>query len=491
MLKAKTLILLIFCLLSLQRTYGQEVFIEASATTSSGDFAPLWLSSNKQGVVSPYSDSAYERIGVSHDFSLSADTTRQLNISCAADIMLAQNAQYHLFIHQLYAEARYKKLTLTIGQKERSIDLRNNRLTSGGLSQGINAQPMPEVLLSVDYFSVPFTNHWLKARGRIGYGRTTDGAWQERWVGKESKQRYTSNTLYHEKAIGLKIGREDQFPLIFEPSLQMMTQFGGTSYNAYGRNHSDGAPIHHPENLNAFWHAFWPMGSEDVTDGLHPNTAGNTVGSYNLALSWITPTWKARAYFERVFEDQSMLTVQYGIFDHLLGIECELPSNPFVSNIVIEHLSTTDQAGPVYHDSSPNIPESYTGMDDYYNHNLYTGWQHWGVSMGTPLLTSPIYNTPHQLHFNNNRVRAWHFGLDGNPLKWLSWRMMATFTRNWGTYSTPYDDILCQQHYLAEVTTTPPFAKGWKATFSLGLDHGKVIGNSVGTQLTIRRTIRF
>ena len=479
---------LLFVLSSLTPATAQEAFVEVSGTASDGSFAPLWLTSNRQGVPSPYANSAYQRIGGSYDLDLPKDTAHSWHLSFAADLMLAQNAQYKFFVHQLFAEARYKKATLTIGQKERSIDLRNNSLTSGGLSQGINAQPIPEVLLSVDYFSIPLTNHWLKARGRIGFGKTTDGAWQKEWVGEESKKRYTSNTLYHEKSIALKIGREEIFPLTFEPSLQMMTQFGGTSYNAYGRNHADGAPIKHPEDLNAFWHAFWPMGSEDVTDGLHPNSAGNTVGSYNIALTWNAPTWKARAYFERVFEDQSMLTVQYGIFDHLLGIDCQLPANPYISNILVEHLSTTDQAGPVYHDSTPNIPESYTGIDNYYNHGLYSGWQNWGVSMGTPLITSPIYNDNNTLQFYNNRVKAWHIGIDGNPTPWLSWRMMATFTRNWGTYAQPYDDILKQQYYLAELTTLPPFAKGWKATLSLGLDHGEVIGNSVGAQLTIRKT---
>ena len=191
------------------------------------------------------------------------------------------------------------------------------------------------------------------------------------------------------------------------------------------------------------------MGSEDVTDGMHPNAAGNTVGSYNIALTWTEDDWRLRAYFERVFEDQSMLTVQYGIFDHLLGLDLKLPDNPYVSNIVVEHMSTKDQAGPVYHDATTNIPESYTGIDNYYNHHLFTGWQHWGMAIGHPLITSPLYNDDNIITFRNNRIRALHIGVDGQPSERLTWRALATFTRNWGTYAKPFDDVISQNHFFS------------------------------------------
>lgn len=486
------LILLLSCA---RHAVCQDIFVEASATASTGDYAPLWLSSNRQGLVSPYSSSAYERAGISGVTSLTRHTTdssHAIRLVYCADLQLSQNAQYTFFVHQLYGALTYRRATLTVGQRERSVDLRNNRLTSGGLSQGINAQPIPEVLLSLDYFSVPLTRQWWKICGRIGFGRTTDGSWQETWLGApETHERYTSDILYHEKAMYWKFGKEtSRLPLTFEIGLQMMTQFGGTTYNAVGRNHDDASvPIHHPENLNAFWHAFWPMGSEDVTDGMHPNSAGNTFGSYNMALTYHGGGWKARAYFERMFEDQSMLTVQYGIYDHLLGFDLELPANPFVSHVLIEHLNTKDQAGPVYHDSTHNMPESYTGIDNYYNHGLYTGWQNWGMGMGNPLLTAPIYNQPHVLQFRNNRLRALHIGVDGNPTPDISWRLLATITRNWGTYRQPFDDVLRQQYYLAEATWAPSFLRGWRATLAIGLDHGAVLGDSFGAQLTLRRTV--
>lgn len=475
-------------------TYAQEIFIEASGTVGGGDFSPLWLSANKNGLVSPYSNSAYERAGING--TLSIDSVKQMKMDYAFDIQLSQNAQSKFFIHEAYAELSWKKVHLVIGQKEHRLDFRNERLCSGGLGNGINALPIPEATIKVDYFSFPGTNRWLKVAGRLGYGKTTDGNWQESWIADGG--RYTSNILYNERALFLKLGREDKFPLTLEGSLQMMTQFGGISYNAYGRNHHDGEAIVHSEKFSDFWHALWPMGSSDVTDGNISNAAGNTFGSYIFSLKYQAnrdaaeeEQWYANAYFERMFEDQSMLTVQYGIYDHLVGLEFGLKKNPFVSHIIVEHISSKDQAGPVYHDKSPNMPESYTGMDNYYNHSLYTGWQHWGVGMGNPLFPSPIYNSNHHLEFLNNRLRALHFGIDGNPTEEVSWRVIASFTRNWGTYAKPYPDVLAQQYYLAEAAYQPKALDGWKGTLAFGWDHGSVTGNKTALQITIRKTFKL
>jgi hypothetical protein len=134
-------------------------------------------------------------------------------------------------------------------------------------------------------------------------------------------------------------------------------------------------------------------------------------------------------------------------------------------------------------------------MDDYYNNMNYAGWQNYGLTLGNPLLTSPLYNTalgnPNQLRFYNNRVRALHFGLAGDPSAEWHWRALLSLTRNWGTYSLPFVDIKKQAYALAEVTYRPRWAQGWTGTLGVALDHGDLIGNSVGGQLTIRRALRL
>ena len=217
--------------------------------------APLWLSSNRYGVTSPYDHAAYERVGAFR--SLETDSARQWRRGYGLDLMLSQNAPSRFMVHQAFFEVEWKKLNLSIGSKERPIELRNNELTSGGMSLGINAQPIPMARVAVNYFSIPFTNGWWKWKLHIAYGMTTDGCWQKDWVKLHGK--YTSNTLYHDKSLYWKFGKEDArcVPLTFEIGLQMATQFGGKAYNVLARDSKELADMDLPENLKAFWNAIW------------------------------------------------------------------------------------------------------------------------------------------------------------------------------------------------------------------------------------------
>lgn len=463
---------------------GLSLDVELSGTASRGDFAPLWLSSNRYGLSSVDSCSAYERVRLQRP--LSADSLRQWRIGYALDIVLLQNNVSDFAIQQAYVEVAWKKLQLTVGAKEQPIDLRNQELTSGGLSIGNNARPIPQLRAEADYFSIPLTNHWWKWRGRLSFGRMTDDNWVEDHTA--GLNRYATGTLYHEKALYWKFGREERFPLTFEIGIQMATEFGGTTYNATGRNYSMPTTIKHDSDLGAYIDAVFARGG-DETDGTEKNTAGNHLGSYNMALTWQDDGWMARAYFERYFEDQSMLTTQYGIRDHLLGLEFTLkrPIAP-VRSIVVEHLSSYDQTGAVYHDATATLPEKMNGRDNYYNHNLYNGWQHWGQTLGHPFLTSPLYTISEsgQIYFYNNRVKAWHFALDGQPTAEIYYKVKLSFTRNWGTYDKPYADMLRQQYYLAELRYAPRRMRGFRIGFALGYDsHGYVKGESFGATLTL------
>ena len=472
---------------------GLRLDAEVGGGLSSGSMAPLWISSNRHGVVSPYDNSAYERVGVFRP--LEVDSARRWQRGYGVDLMLSQNAPSVFMVHQAFFETQWKKLNLSIGAKERPIDLRNNELTSGGMSRGINAQPVPMARVGVDYFSIPLTRGWWKWRLHIAYGMTTDGSWQKDWVKPLGK--YTSNTLYHEKSLYWKFGKETAryVPLTFEIGLQMMTQFGGTAHNVLPRESNELTDLKMACDLKAYWNAT-TGGGRDATDFTESNAQGNTLGSYNMRLAWHGRTaggrrWEVGAYFERFFEDQSMLTLQYGIQDHLVGLDATLPQNPFLSAIAVEHISTRDQSGAVYHDQTKSIPDKMNGRDNYYNHGIYSGWQHWGMGIGHPLLISPVYNDDHTITFYNNRLKAWHIGLSGDPTPQLHWRLMLTFTENWGTYDTPYSDKRNQQHYLAEMGWTPGFLKGWSGKLALGYDHGSVLGNSFGTRVTIRKTFKL
>lgn len=480
-------------------SHGLDLQLEAQATGSTGNYAPTWLSSNRYGITSPEKWSNYERATLERN--VSNDSLRNWKLGYGADIAVEFNAPRTFVVQQAYAELGYKKATLCIGSKQRPLDMRNDYLTSGGMSFGINARPIPQVRLDIDYFNFPGTKGWWKWKAHGSYGMTTDGKWIKSFVQDAQKPfRYTGNILYHEKALYWKFGKEEcPVPLVYEISLQMGTQFGGTTYNATGRGLTTPTDIQHSTNAKAFLEALICGGSDEI-DGAYKNTAGNHVGSYLMSLGWYGKKWSVKGYFERFFEDQSMLTVQYGIRDHIFGVETQLPRNPFLSSIVVEQMSTRDQSGAVYHDKTTTLPDKMNGIDNYYNNSLYAGWQYYGMHIGHPFLTSPIYNANSTMYCYNNRIKAWHVGLSGNPTQELRWRLLMSFTQNWGTYYYPTNEVEKEQHILAEVDYKPDWAKGWSGTLGIGLDHGNLgkenyntntIGNSFGAQLTIRKQLRL
>ena len=117
----------------------------------------------------------------------------------------------------------------------------------------------------------------------------------------------------------------------------------------------------------------------------------------------------------------------YDFKDWLLGAELNLRNGTWLKDIVVEYLYTKYQSGPLYHDHTAGRPEHISGKDDYYNHYIFPGWQHWGQAMGNPLYRSPIYNTDGTLRFEDTRFTAFHLGFDGQPTDALSYRVLASW----------------------------------------------------------------
>ncbi len=466
-----------------------DLTLSASATASGGTFAPLWLTANRHGLGSVRPTSGMLRATLERQPD--ADSTRRWQLAYGLDVAVTAGHERTFVPQQYYVAARRGLFTLTLGARQQHLVTQDDRLAGGAMSLGINARPLPQARLDIDWFAIPGTRGWWHWRMHGSYGLFTDGAWQRQWG---SRWRYATGTLYHEKALYWRIGREDRLPLTYEIGLRMATQFGGTSYNIF-TDRNPQTTYRHATGPDAFVDALLCRGS-DATDGSDPNTAGNHLGSYVMQLKWQAPAWQARVYWERYFDDQSMLTVQYGIRDMLLGGEVTLPRNSYVSKVVVEWLTTRDQTGAVYHDATPSMPDKMNGRDDYYNHLLYAGWEHYGQTLGHPFLTSVLYNdvldASHMLHFRNTRVRALHVGLAGQPTAEIEWRALMSLTRNWGTYERPLlPDPRRQAYLFGEATYSPASARGWQFTLGVGVDRGRLLGNSTGAQLTIARRLHL
>ena len=260
--------------------------------------------------------------------------------------------------------------------------------------------------------------------------------------------------------------------------------------------------------IKGFWNAFIPGGS-DATDGLYTNDAGNQLGSWLARLNYDTDLWRLSLYADHYFEDHSQMFLldyngygegeqwntkqkhryfMYSLKDMMFGAQFDMKYGTWLRSLVFEYIYTKYQSGPYNHDRTQNIGDHIAGIDDYYNHSIYPGWQHWGQVMGNPLYRSPIYNTDGIINVNNNRFYAFHFGMEGSPTKCLDYRVLTTYQKGWGTYGNPYLKAYDNFSFLVEAKYK--FRHNWTVKGGYAMDFGseKMYGHNAGFQLTVTKS---
>lgn len=474
--------------------------LELQATASNRQ-TPLWLNANRYGLSSLDKGNGYLRASLIRP--LTTDSARRWGLGYGVDVAVAQGFSSRMVVQQAFAEVRWLHGVLTVGSKQQPMELKNQALSSGSQLLGINARPIPQVRLALpDYWVLPFGGGWLQLKGHIAYGRMTDDDFQMRFTGKKS--RYTDDVLFHSKAGYLRIGNEERFaPLSLELGLEMAATFGGRSYQPQ----SDGTTkvVHGRTGWKSYLKALIPGGA-DIGETTYQNAEGNQLGSWLARANYDADRWRFSIYADKFFEDHSAMFqldydgygtggewmtkkkrryLLYDFKDWMLGAELNLKYGRYLTAIVLEYLYTKYQSGPIYHDHTQTIGDHIGGLDNYYNHYIYSGWQHWGQVMGNPLYRSPIYNADGVMEVKNNRFEAWHLGVSGQPTEALKYRLLATYQTGWGSYSDPYDKKHHNVSLLLEADYG--FKHGWGLRGGCGMDFGAILGRSYGFQLTISK----
>ena len=459
---------------------GLSYEVEAGATASGGEYAPFWLTANKHGLSSIEKNYAYLRAGIYRPYEEDKRFTYGFGLEMAG----LHNFTSRYVVQQAYVDLRYRAWELSIGAKERGSELKNDALSTGGMTFSSNARPIPQARISLpEYIPFPGTRQWLHIRGHIAYGYYTDDRFKKNFT--QGRSKYDQHALYHSKAVFMKLEHE-KFPVIIEAGMEMGAQFGGKCY------YPDGSVIDTPNGFWDFFRILVPMrGGDGASESDQINILGNQLGSYHLSVTYPVADWKFRGYYEHYFEDGSGMVMKYGMWrDCLAGLEVTFPKNPFISSLVGEFLYTKNQSG-AFHYFALEVPrvgsDSFTGADNYYNNGQFAGWEHWGQGYGNPLLVSPIYNKDNSLDFQANRVKAYHVGISSNPTSELNCRLLMTFAKHWGTYASPFREIRKNNNALLEVTYSPEKWKGWHFTLAGALDRGDMIGENNGGMLTIRK----
>lgn len=482
---------------------GLEYRVEAQATVGSGDNTPLWLNANKYGLSSLTPDNGYLRAALTRP--LSNDSLKKWGIGYGLDLVGAYNNTSSFIVQQAFLEVRWRKSLLTVGSREQPLEMKNQELSSGSQVLGINARPVPQVRLAYpDYVDVPLMRRWLQFKGHLAYGKFTDDGWQQDFTNRQRP--FTEDVLFHSKSGVLKLGKPGS-PFSIEAGMEMGCQFGGKSYSKEGVEKTSINDV----TLKSFIRAFVPSGNDGddaEPDQPYKGAEGNHVGAWLMRLNYEQPSWTVHIYGEHYFEDLSAMFqldydnyttgskwmekhghrfLLYDFSDMLLGVELNLKRARWLNTVVVEYIHTKYQSGPIYFDHKKYMPDHIGGMDGYYDHGIYNSWQHWGQVMGNPLYLSPLYNTNGRITVRDNRFVGFHFGVSGDPSTNLHYRLLCTTQKGFGTYSTPYVDPKRNLSLLAEADYRLPrqIAKGWNVKCAVGYDHGELLGNNFGVQLTV------
>ncbi|MCM1505014.1 MAG: capsule assembly Wzi family protein [Muribaculum sp.] len=485
------------CLLSCCGQVSAEVPIEVSeeiwANYGSGKFAPYYMASNRFGTVTQ-KGTIYSRTSAIHGL----DTEGRWSFGFGADIIIdaassvdysrydAKSSTWHGhregpawgWVQQLYGEVRHRSVFLTAGLKEVGSALLNNRLSSGDLTWSANSRPMPGVRIGfIDFVDIPFTGGWLQINGNFFFGKPTDNDWLENHYNFYNAFITTGRWINYKRCY---FRTNPQKPLSVTVGMQAAAQFAG-----HQRYYYDGNLLFEETSrlkVKDFFNMMFPHGGDNFYDGNH-------LGSWDMMADYrLAGGERIKAYFQWPWEDGSGIGKLNG-FDGLWGLEYDSGKNGLIRGAVIEYLDFSNQSGPLHWAPGDNpgttIPGQATGADTYYNNYYYNGYAYYGMSQGTPMLKSPIYNTDGYLRYTDTRIKGFHAAVTGTINSQIEYRAMISYRKSSGDTFIPALQKVHSTSFMVEATYLVPSDDRWAVKAQMAMDRGNLYGNSFGVGVSV------
>lgn len=388
-----------------------------------------------------------------------------------------------------YIKGRLSIFQLKGGRSKEITGLVDSSLSSGAFAVSGNALGIPKVEVSIpEYWSIPFTKNILAVKGSFSHG----------WFGK-TKLNYTEHvsevsSYYHQKTLYGRIGKPEW----------RWKLYGGFNHqvmwgNEKQINGSDAFPL---SDFKTFWYVV--SGKAYGTPGvLATSKVGNHIGSIDQAFEYHFSKLGV-LFYHQFFYEVGGLYHGNNLKDGLWGLT--IKNNNYSGSkfgwhkILFEYFNSKSQGGEL------DAPITPSGDEDYYNNYIYSnGWSYKGQSIGNNFLTNRKYAMPdlpsrEKEYFINNRVILFHAGVQGYFADW-NYTGKVSFSRNFGTYgSSPIGGSMGDQRfpgpppYFEEVQQFSAFINAYKILpnnyrlgFSVALDNGKLLPNSIGAQVTIAK----
>lgn len=474
--------------------------VEAQAIGTTNDVVPFWMRSNQFGSV-PSNGGSGSFIGRgSKDYDRVETGIFDWGVSFEGRANIGKNSKALLI--EGYAKVKLGMIQLKAGRSKDVMGLNYNQsLSSGNFAISGNALGIPKVELSIpDYYTIPIFDGIFAFKGTFSHG----------WLGNKriadtiahfDRNPVTSNvtnakTYFHQKSFYGRFGKQDWKLNLFAGFNHNV--FWGSERDIYGEDYE-------LSTLNTLYHVL--TGKAYGNGARVPRSKlGNQLGSIDVGMEYKFKDIIISLYRQNIY-DVGALAKLANIRDGLNGISVENRNvNKRVrktdwSKITFELLSTKHQAG-VFGSKKTN-----SGDEDYYNNYFYPqGWSYLNMGLGTPLI-SPKYTTRDGLpshpsdYFINNRVVAFHLGMEGFVSDWKL-IFKSTISNNYGTFGTSeeghstgnigisppnYGLFGKKKQFSGYISANKPLQSNYSLGFDFALDKGALLRNSFGTMVKLSK----
>lgn len=410
------------------------------AMSTSDGYLPYWMTTNQYGLM-PERNGALTLLKADSRFDESKILQwrwgTSLAVSSFDNPLDPATSPVHPMVDQLYGSLKWSKFTLDLGMKHReneflgaSSNLGSLSVTGGHLVESGNARSMPGYLVTMEPVTVPFTGGHFLLSGAYGDYATMDN-------------RYVKGALVHRMRIGFHGVITKRLTL--SATLDHYALWAGT----------------YPDPEEAIFNRSFAnylrvvVGAHAGSDGTlsdRINVIGDHGGSEIFKAKYQGDGWTLTAQHDIPYADGSGMgflnfpdgvnTLHFGLSD----------KNRWVSDLLYENHYTMYQSGTENGErfgadgtllTPPGV--STVGGDNYFGNAYYcSGWTHYGHTIGDPLILpsglrngswSSVLVNP---RIENTRLKAHHFAVGGKLFKSHPYKLMLTYSDNYGTYRNPY-----------------------------------------------------
>lgn len=483
--------------------FSPQVEVKTAAVANSGPLTPMWLTANQWDL---YREGAmaYAKVGD----TLWRTNRFHLRAAFAGVLNFPANES---FVHEGYLGGKLYFVDFSLGLEAFSPTAINDQLTSGMFLGSANARPIPRLSVGIyDFTHVPFVK-WLEVKGGISQGYLDDYPQQARGHQK---------VWLHEKFAYFRVARWEAKPYI---GLIHSALYGGkgiktdfwATFFASGSSKLGGGEFTNAAGAHMGMYDFgvdyrirdWDAKlyfQKPFADGsgMRLNTGRNRDWVWGL---WLQNGQGTSKLVKGVSLELIKTTYQSGPgFPDPYDAELVNPDNPSEVGVYFYPGSMDDPAAFMAK-FYPDVPSEgwdkyditawledkvnhgyhFGGRDDYMNNGMYySGWSYYGRSTGTPLFHTadqvrkyaPDWEFRDEMtYFVNNRIKAFHLGVEGE-LCTVDYRLKATYTKNFGSYSREYFGRSSWQK------TDAYFYRQGLSQFYLGLDLEKYVTRSKRTK---------